>query len=79
MEFDLKPMASETVFEGEGGAYYTWSSSKHPLLGKANVGAGRLVLQPHGFALPHLSDSSKVGFVLQGQSPDHSLFFSLFT
>ena len=66
MELDLTPKTAEAVFEGDGGGYYTWSSS---LLSKYNLGAGRLVLQPRGFALPHYADSSKVGYVIQGQSP----------
>ncbi|KAF9666800.1 hypothetical protein SADUNF_Sadunf16G0266200 [Salix dunnii] len=37
-----------------------------PMLGKERVGAGRLVLRPRGFALPHYADSSKIGYVLQG-------------
>lgn len=66
MEFDLTPKLAEKIFEGDGGAYYSWSTSEIPLLGEAKVGAGKLVLQPRGFALPHYADSSKLGFVLQG-------------
>ncbi|KAK7247312.1 hypothetical protein RIF29_42193 [Crotalaria pallida] len=66
MAFDLTPKTAETLFEGEGGGYYTWTSSQVPVLAKTNVGAGRLVLHPQGFALPHYSDSSKVGYVIQG-------------
>lgn len=39
-----------------------------PVLASTNVGAGRLVLKPQGFALPHYADSSKVAYVIQGQS-----------
>ncbi|CAJ1938303.1 unnamed protein product [Sphenostylis stenocarpa] len=66
MELDLTPKTAEALFEGDGGGYYTWSSSQVPLLAQKNVGAGRLVLQPRGFALPHYADSSKVGYVIQG-------------
>ncbi|KAH7575742.1 hypothetical protein JRO89_XS02G0206600 [Xanthoceras sorbifolium] len=37
------------------------------MLGEAKVGAGLLVLKPGGFALPHYTDSSKLGYVLQGE------------
>ncbi|KAJ1405395.1 RmlC-like cupin domain superfamily [Sesbania bispinosa] len=66
MELDLTPKTAQTLFEGDGGGYYIWSSSEMPLLAKTKVGAGRLVLQPRGFALPHYADSSKVGYVIQG-------------
>lgn len=63
---DLTPKQAQKLFEGDGGAYYIWSSSDVPALGEAKVGAGKLVLQPHGFALPHYADSAKLGYVLQG-------------
>ncbi|RDY02616.1 Glutelin type-A 2 [Mucuna pruriens] len=66
MELDLTPKKAEALFEGDGGGYYSWSSSQVPLLAKYFVGAGRLVLQPRGFALPHNADSSKLGYVIQG-------------
>ncbi|TKY60163.1 Glutelin type-A 2 [Spatholobus suberectus] len=66
MELDLTPKTAQPMFEGDGGSYYTWSSSQMPILAKTNVGAGRLVLQPRGFALPHYADSSKVGYVIEG-------------
>ncbi|KAF3435137.1 hypothetical protein FNV43_RR22224 [Rhamnella rubrinervis] len=67
MEMDLNPRtADQMVFDGEGGSYCAWSSKEFPLLAQAKFGAGRLVLQPNGFALPHYADSSKVGYVLQG-------------
>lgn len=68
MELNLEPqMADQTLFEGEGGAYYSWSTANSPLLSEAKIGAGKLVLQPCGFALPHYADSPKIGYVLQGQ------------
>uniref|UniRef100_A0A2N9F3X5 Cupin type-1 domain-containing protein n=1 Tax=Fagus sylvatica TaxID=28930 RepID=A0A2N9F3X5_FAGSY len=66
MEFDLTPKFAQKLFEGDGGAYYSWSSSEFPLLGETKVGAGKLSLRPLGFALPHYADSSKIGYVLQG-------------
>ncbi|KAK7369244.1 hypothetical protein VNO80_11280 [Phaseolus coccineus] len=66
MELDLTPKKPETLFEGEGGGYYTWSDSEMPLLAEKNVTAGRFLLHPRGFALPHYSDASKVGYVIQG-------------
>ncbi|GLT85526.1 hypothetical protein SLE2022_037150 [Rubroshorea leprosula] len=63
---DLSPKFPTTFFEGEGGAYYNWSSSESAVLGQAKVAAGKLVLKPRGFALPHYADCSKIGFVLQG-------------
>lgn len=56
----------EKVFDGEGGAYYSWSSSKMPVLGDARVGACRILLHHQGYALPHFGDSTKIAFVLQG-------------
>ncbi|TKY60164.1 hypothetical protein E2542_SST17259 [Spatholobus suberectus] len=41
MELDLTPTTAEVLFEGDGGGYYTWWSSKMPLLAKTNVSAGR--------------------------------------
>ncbi|KAL5857051.1 hypothetical protein ACOSQ3_004521 [Xanthoceras sorbifolium] len=67
MEMDLSPKSAKPMFEGEGGSYYSWSSSEIPLLGEAKVGAGLLVLKPAGFALPHYADCSKVGYVLHGE------------
>ncbi|CAK9179541.1 unnamed protein product [Ilex paraguariensis] len=67
MELNLGPQeADQTVFEGDGGGYYSWSTSKSPLLGEAKVGAGKLVLKPRGFALPHSANSAKIGYLLQG-------------
>ncbi|XP_028753260.1 cocosin 1-like [Neltuma alba] len=66
MEMDLTPQKAEAMFEGDGGSYYLWSTSQVPALASNNVGAGLLVLQPQGFALPHYTDSSKIGCVLEG-------------
>ncbi|XP_068466966.1 glutelin type-A 3-like [Phaseolus vulgaris] len=66
MELDLTPKLAQPMFEGDGGGYYTWSSSQMPVLAATNVGAGRLLLHPRGFALPHYADSSKIGYVIQG-------------
>ncbi|KAG8368778.1 hypothetical protein BUALT_Bualt15G0082100 [Buddleja alternifolia] len=61
---ELAPqMADTTLFEGEGGGYYAWTS---PALAEWRLGAGKLVLQPRGFAMPHYSDSAKIGYVIQG-------------
>lgn len=68
MEMDLTPNTAQTLAEGDGGGYYVWSASEMPVLAKTNVGAGRLVLQPQGFALPHYADTSKVGYIVEGQS-----------
>ncbi|KAK2638588.1 hypothetical protein Ddye_026383 [Dipteronia dyeriana] len=67
MDMELTPMFSKAMFEGEGGSYYSWSSKEFAVLGEAMVGAGLLVLKPGGFALPHYADSSKLGYVLQGE------------
>ncbi|KAL7119541.1 hypothetical protein ACP275_02G069300 [Erythranthe tilingii] len=67
MELNLSPqMADTTIFEGEGGGYYTWTDAKSPALVEAELAAGKLVLQPRGFALPHYADSHKIGYVTQG-------------
>ncbi|XP_050376800.1 LOW QUALITY PROTEIN: cocosin 1-like [Argentina anserina] len=63
-EMDLTPKSAVAAFEGDDGGYYVWS---FPALGEANVGAGKLVLKPSGFALPHYADSAKLGYVLQGE------------
>lgn len=58
--------ADQTDFEGDSGGYYEWTNSKTPLLSETKLGAGKLLLHPLGFALPHYADSSKIGFVLEG-------------
>ena len=60
MELNLSPKFAQKIFEGEGGTYYSWSSSEYELLKEAKVGGGRLVLQPRGFAFPHYSDLIKL-------------------
>lgn len=65
-QLDLKPKLAQKLFEGDGGSYYSWPSSESPFLGQAKVGAGWLLLQPRGFALPHYADCSKIGYVIQG-------------
>nr|GLL25023.1 11S globulin seed storage protein 2-like [Ipomoea trifida] len=57
--------ADQTIYEGEGGGYYTWSTSGAPFLSQAKLGAGKLVLQPNGFVLPHYTDAKRIGYVLQ--------------
>ncbi|KAI3445640.1 hypothetical protein Pfo_002305 [Paulownia fortunei] len=59
-------MADTTIFEGEGGGYYAWTAAKSPVLPQAELGAGKLVLKPRGFALPHYADTYKIGYVAQG-------------
>ncbi|KAK6136500.1 hypothetical protein DH2020_029736 [Rehmannia glutinosa] len=66
-ELNLSPqMADATVYEGEGGGYYAWTPAKSPVLSTAELGAGKLVLNPRGFALPHYADTYKIGYVVQG-------------
>ncbi|KAG8368776.1 hypothetical protein BUALT_Bualt15G0081900 [Buddleja alternifolia] len=57
--------ADATVFDGEGGAYHAWTSAKSPVMAEWRLGAGKLVLHPRGFAMPHYSDSAKIGYVIQ--------------
>ncbi|CAK9160533.1 unnamed protein product [Ilex paraguariensis] len=66
----------QTVFEGDGGGYYSWSTSKSPLLVEAKLGAGKLLLHPRGFSLPHYADSAKIGYVLQVLIPLTQIVFS---
>nr|BAJ53257.1 JHL25P11.12 [Jatropha curcas] len=64
MDLDLSPkFPQKTLYDGEGGSYKSWSASE---LADAKVGAGKLLLQPRGFGLPHYADCSKIGYVLQG-------------
>ncbi|XP_071727008.1 glutelin type-D 1-like [Rutidosis leptorrhynchoides] len=58
--------ADQTAFEGDSGGYYLWSNANTPLLTESKLGAGKLLLHPLGFAIPHYSDSSKIGFVVEG-------------
>lgn len=69
-DHDHLQVTSVTVAETDGGAYYTWldsDTSSSPVLDQSKIGAGKLVLHPRGFALPHYAaDSYKIGFVIQG-------------
>jgi hypothetical protein len=80
MELDLSPKLAKKVYGDNGGAYYAWSPSELPMLREGNIGAGKLALEKHGFALPRYSDSAKVAYVLQGiyicSFSDLFLFFS---
>ncbi|PIN06219.1 hypothetical protein CDL12_21232 [Handroanthus impetiginosus] len=67
MELNLSPqLADTTIYEEESGGYYAWTGAKFPVLAEAEFGAGKLVLQPCGFALPHYADADKIGYVIQG-------------
>ncbi|KAK4438291.1 13S globulin seed storage protein 1 [Sesamum alatum] len=59
-------MADATVYEGEEGGYYAWTGAKSPAIPQAKLGAGKLVLRPRSFALPHYADAFKIGYVAQG-------------
>ncbi|KAJ4717127.1 Glutelin type-A [Melia azedarach] len=67
MNMELSPKFAKQNFEGEAGSYHSWSTTEFPLLAQSKVAAGLLVLKPAGFVLPHSADSSKLGFVLQGE------------
>lgn len=62
----MEAMNPKPFVEGEAGSYYKWLPSDYPLLAQTKVAAGRLLLRPRGFALPHYADCSKFGYVLQG-------------
>ncbi|KAJ8642307.1 hypothetical protein MRB53_019001 [Persea americana] len=66
MDVDLTPRLAKKSYSGDGGAYYTWSSSELGMLEKAKIGAAKLALEKGGLALPSYSDSAKVAYVLQG-------------
>ncbi|XP_038879635.1 legumin type B-like [Benincasa hispida] len=74
MDLNLKPMDPTNFFKGEGGSFHKWFPSDFPIIAQTKVGAGRLLLHPRGFAVPHNSDSSKVGYVLQGSGVAGILF-----
>lgn len=60
--------ADKTIVEVEGvGGYYTWSSTQFPVLSQEKLLAGLFVLQPRGCLLPHYGDSSKIGYVCEGE------------
>lgn len=68
--------ADKTIMEVEGvGGYYGWSSNQFPLLSQKKLAAGLLRLQPHGFAPPYYSVSSKIGYVCQGTSCNINIYF----
>ncbi|KAG4206279.1 hypothetical protein ERO13_A03G000051v2 [Gossypium hirsutum] len=67
MNMDLSPKFPATFTETEAGVYYHWAAADSQVLGEAKVAAGKLVLKPRGFALPHYADCSKVGYVLEGK------------
>lgn len=75
MEMNLQPQSPTLVLEGKDGAYYNWSPSKFPVLGETKVGAGKVFLQPRGFALPHNADSNKIAYVVQGTSTFYHIYF----
>ncbi|XP_039047836.1 cocosin 1-like [Hibiscus syriacus] len=66
MNMELTPKFPVTFDETEGGGYYNWAAADSPVLGEAKVAAGKLVLKPRGFGLPHYSDCPKIGYVLEG-------------
>ncbi|RVW66443.1 Glutelin type-D 1 [Vitis vinifera] len=66
MELDLSPKLAKKLFGENGGSYFAWCPSELPMLREGNIGASKLALEKHGFALPRYSDSSKVAYVLQG-------------
>ncbi|KAL0335215.1 UNVERIFIED_CONTAM: 13S globulin seed storage protein 1 [Sesamum radiatum] len=67
MELDLSPQnADGTVYEGEEGGYYAWTAARSPAISQAKLGAGKLLLRPRSFALPHYADAFKIGYVAQG-------------
>ncbi|KAL0384568.1 UNVERIFIED_CONTAM: 13S globulin seed storage protein 1 [Sesamum radiatum] len=73
MELDLSPqIADTTVYEGEEGGYYAWTAAKSPAIPQAKLGAGKLVLRPRSFALPHYADAFKIGYVVQGLRKAHN-------
>lgn len=75
MDLDLSPKFPQTFFEGEGGGYYNWSSSDFTVLSQAKVAAGKLILEPRGFVLPHYADCAKIGFVVEGDNGTAGLMF----
>eukprot|EP00253_Pinus_taeda_P005367 PITA_05367 len=62
----LTPAEPKEILGSEGGSYYAWASADLCMLAEAKVGAAKLLLIYRGLALPKYSDSSKVGYVLQG-------------
>lgn len=68
MELDLTPKLPKKVYGGDGGSYFAWCPEDLPMLKEGNIGAAKLALEQHGFAVPRYSDSPKVAYVLQGSS-----------
>lgn len=66
MELDLTPKLPKQVYGGDGGSYFAWCPEELPMLKEGNIGAAKLALEQHGFAVPRYSDSPKVAYVLQG-------------
>ncbi|CAF2116289.1 hypothetical protein Bca4012_097106 [Brassica carinata] len=66
MELDLTPKLPKQVYGGDGGSYFAWCPEELPMLKEGNIGAAKLALKQHGFAVPRYSDSPKVAYVLQG-------------
>lgn len=77
MELDLSPKLAKKLFGENGGSYFAWCPSELPMLREGNIGASKLALEKHGFALPRYSDSSKVAYVLQGLFLHSLLLFSV--
>ncbi|WZZ11485.1 hypothetical protein YC2023_097406 [Brassica napus] len=65
MELDLTPKLPKQVYGGDGGSYHAWCPEELPMLKEGNIGAAKLALEQHGFAVPRYSDSPKVAYVLQ--------------
>ncbi|XP_022985328.1 12S seed storage protein CRD-like [Cucurbita maxima] len=70
-----QPMNPKPFTEVEAGSYHKWLPSEYPLLAHNKVAAGRLLLRPRGFVVPHYADCSKVGYVLQGENGVAGLVF----
>ncbi|KAL4563632.1 hypothetical protein LXL04_027677 [Taraxacum kok-saghyz] len=66
MDIDLSPKMPKKSYGGEGGSYHAWCPNELPMLKQGNIGAGKLLLEKEGLALPRFSDSAKVAYVLQG-------------
>lgn len=75
MDVDLTPRLAKKSYSGDGGAYYTWSSSELEMLEKAKIGAAKLALEKGGLALPSYSDSAKMAYVLQGKVKSMKIFY----
>uniref|UniRef100_A0A803M123 Cupin type-1 domain-containing protein n=1 Tax=Chenopodium quinoa TaxID=63459 RepID=A0A803M123_CHEQI len=56
----------QKLTDGEGGSYYAWNDVVFPFLGAGQVSGGKLIMKPRGFVVPHYSNCSKIGYVIQG-------------